>query len=61
VEKKDAVYVGDTEVDLQTARNAGLDCAAVGWGFRTEEELRAAGASRVFFSAEELLDWLLGD
>lgn len=59
VEKRDAVYVGDTEVDLQTARNAGLDCAAVGWGFRTEEELREAGAARVFHSAEELLAWLL--
>ena len=60
VEKKDAVYVGDTEVDLQTARNAGLDSAAVGWGFRTEEELHSAGASRIFQSAEELLAWLNG-
>ena len=61
VEKKDAVYIGDTEVDLQTARNAGLDSAAVGWGFRSEEELFKAGASRVFHSAEELLAWLNGE
>ena len=32
----DAIYLGDSEVDLQTARNSGLPCATVGWGFRTE-------------------------
>ena len=58
---KDAVYVGDTEVDLQTAENAGLACAVVGWGFRTEDQLRAAGAERIFHSAEELGEWLLSD
>ena len=59
VEAKDAVYVGDTEVDLETAKNAGLDCAAVGWGFRTDEALKAAGAGRIFRSADELCAWLL--
>lgn len=59
VEKADAVYVGDTEVDLRTAENAGLACAAVGWGFRTEAELLDAGADRVFHSAGELQAWLL--
>jgi phosphoglycolate phosphatase len=59
VEKRDAVYVGDTEVDLRTAENAGLACAVVGWGFRTQEQLRKAGAERIFQSAEELRDWLL--
>ena len=61
VTPEDAVYVGDTEVDLQTAENAGLACAVVGWGFRTEDELRAAGAERIFHSAEELGEWLLSD
>jgi len=59
VEKRDAVYVGDTEVDLRTAENAGLACAVVGWGFRTEEQLHEAGARRIFRSAEELQAWLL--
>ena len=59
VEKRDAVYVGDTEVDIETAKNAGLDCAVVGWGFRTEEELHAAGAGRIFRTADELCRWLL--
>lgn len=57
--KSDAVYVGDTEVDLRTAANAGLACAVVGWGFRTVEQLFAAGAERIFHSAEELQAWLL--
>jgi phosphoglycolate phosphatase len=59
VEKRDAVYVGDTEVDLRTAENAGLACAVVGWGFRTVEQLYEAGAEHIFQSAEELRGWLL--
>ncbi len=40
-EKEEAVYVGDSEVDLQTARAAGLRCVLVSWGFRDEAFLRA--------------------
>ena len=54
LEKDECVYVGDTEVDLATARNAGLACIAVSWGFRSEEQLLAAGADRIAHSAEEL-------
>lgn len=39
-----AVYVGDSEVDIQTAENASLPCVSVTWGFRTAEQLKAAGA-----------------
>lgn len=35
------IYVGDSEVDLETAQNAGLPCALVTWGFRDEDFLRA--------------------
>ena len=59
LKKEAAIYVGDTEVDIQTAKNAGLPCAVVGWGFRTEEELCACGAERIFRTADELKDWLL--
>lgn len=51
---EDCVYVGDTEVDLATARNAGMDCLIVGWGFRSEQQLREAGAVRIAYTAEEL-------
>ena len=56
--KEDCVYVGDTEVDLATARNAGMDVIAVSWGFRSEEELLAAGAARIAHSARELGEML---
>ena len=42
--KTDCVYVGDSEVDLLTASNTGIDCICVTWGFRTMAELEAAGA-----------------
>lgn len=42
---KTTVYVGDSEVDMATAANAGLPCISVTWGFRSEEELKAAGAT----------------
>ena len=39
-----AVYVGDSEVDLQTAANVPMTCISVTWGFRTRDQLLAAGA-----------------
>ena len=38
------VYVGDSEVDIETAANAGVDCISCTWGFRTREQLIASGA-----------------
>ena len=40
-----AVYVGDSEVDAVTAKNAGVPCISVLWGFRTEAEIREHGGS----------------
>ena len=37
------IYVGDSQVDIDTARNAGLPCLCVTWGFRSREELQAHG------------------
>lgn len=39
VYKRDALYVGDSAVDIQTAKNAGLEMAWVSWGFRTRAEI----------------------
>lgn len=39
------IYVGDSDVDLATARNAGVPCISVLWGFRTKEDLLTAGAT----------------
>ncbi len=54
VDVGDAVYIGDSEVDLQTARNAGMDCIAVSWGFRSAERLRAEGAKVIIAAPHEL-------
>ncbi len=44
VPKERAVYVGDSEVDIATAANAGIPCITVAWGFRTRQEQIEAGA-----------------
>lgn len=44
VSPEEAVYIGDSEVDVRTAANAGMDCISVCWGFRDVSTLRAAGA-----------------
>ena len=54
----DAVYVGDTEVDMQTAENAGLDCICVAWGYRTKQELVKLKAPAIAESTDELLAML---
>ena len=50
------IYVGDSDVDVKTAHNAGVHLCAVSWGFRSEEVLREAGAEFITDSAEALLD-----
>ena len=61
VTKAEAVYVGDSEVDVITARNTGMDCLSVAWGFRSEEILRAAGATTILRTPQELQTAVLGD
>lgn len=55
-----ALYVGDSNVDVQTGHNAGIKVAGVTWGFRGREELEQAGADYVVDSAEELQNLILG-
>lgn len=50
-----AVYVGDSDVDIQTAANAGMDCISVSWGFRDTQFLNAHGAAKIIDSPQELL------
>ena len=57
---EDAICIGDSEVDIQTAENAGLPCLCVGWGFRSEAELQAAGAERVFQTTNDLYKAIKG-
>lgn len=59
VEKKDAVYIGDSDVDLATAQNSGLKMITVLWGFRDRDVLEKAGAEFFADTAAELEDMLL--
>ena len=49
-----AVHVGDSEVDVETAKNAGIPCVAVTWGFRDLDVLEDAGAECFAADANEL-------
>ena len=55
VARDEAVYVGDSEVDLETAKNSGLKCIAVTWGFRDRDFLFERGAKNVADVPSELL------
>jgi phosphoglycolate phosphatase len=54
----DVLFVGDSDVDVQTAHNAGMACAGVAWGFRGEAELRSAGAECIATRPADLLGWI---
>lgn len=55
VEAADCVYVGDSEVDVQTANNAGLDCIAVTWGYRDPDVLKMNSPKYMIEKPEEIL------
>ena len=57
--KDQALYVGDSEVDIETAQNAGIPCISVDWGFRNRKFLEHHGAPCIVSSAEELLEKIL--
>lgn len=53
-EKEECLYVGDSEVDVRTGRNAQVRTVGVAWGFRSREDLALAGAETIIDSPEEL-------
>lgn len=57
-ESKNTLYVGDTEVDIQTAKNAGLIPISVSWGFRPEKDLLANGAEHIIHHPKEILEFI---
>lgn len=56
VGKEGAVYVGDSDVDIQTARNSGLPCISVLWGFRDKDFLKENGATTFAVAPSDILD-----
>ena len=57
-EKETSLYVGDSEVDIATAKNAGMDCLSVSWGFRTKEYLNSCGAKVIVDEPEGIAEFL---
>lgn len=55
-DKTKCIYIGDSEVDVQTAHNAGLPCVGVTWGNRDLAELEAAGAEYIASSPKEIVE-----
>jgi len=53
--KERCCYIGDSEVDIETAKNTGIDCISVTWGFRTADELRENGALMLADNINEVL------
>ena len=58
VTKEECIYVGDSDVDMKTAQNAGVKSIGVAWGFRGEEELKSAGADYIIRTPQELVNLL---
>ena len=52
---QECLYVGDSEVDMETAKNAGIPCISVAWGFRDRSFLESLGASVIVDAPEEIL------
>lgn len=57
--KSEAVYIGDSDVDFETAKNAELPCISVLWGFRDEEFLREKGATLFVRDPAEIYDIIM--
>ena len=56
--RENAIYVGDSDVDVMTAKNSGLPFVGVTWGFRDEAFLRKMGAESLIHEPKQLLDFL---
>jgi phosphoglycolate phosphatase len=60
VDASEALFVGDSDVDVHTAHNALLPCAGVTWGFRSREVLIQAGADMLIDTPNQILTLALG-
>ena len=56
VSKEESVFIGDSETDILTAKNAGITCISVTWGFRDRDVLTEVGAEMFVDTADELIE-----
>ena len=57
--QRDTLFVGDSNVDIRTAKNGGLTSCGVLWGFRTRRELEEEGADYIVDTAQALVELIL--
>lgn len=57
-QQNNSIYVGDSEVDIKTAENAGIPCISVLWGFRSKEELKKAGGKLFAAHPKDILEFI---
>lgn len=55
----ECIYIGDSEVDVQTSHNAGVKCIGVTWGFRDREELVEAGAELIMENCDDIFQFIV--
>jgi len=55
----ETIFAGDSEIDIETARNSGCYPLGVSWGFRSRAALQSAGAARIIDRPEELLEMII--
>lgn len=60
IEPSRTLYIGDGDSDIKTAKNAGIDCAWVSWGFRKREELGDLEVPHAFGTIQDLKDFIFG-
>lgn len=58
-EKHNTVYIGDSEIDIETSLNVGVDCISVDWGFKTKEFLKEHNAQTIVSTSEELYNEII--
>ncbi len=61
VSKSDCIYIGDSNVDIMTAKNSGVQCIGVSWGFRNKEELAKEGADYLADNTIELRNIIMNN
>lgn len=59
IDRSRAVYIGDSEVDIETAKNSGMDCISVLWGFRSLDYLRRFGLTQAAVTPQEITELIL--
>lgn len=58
VEPENCIYIGDSEVDIQTANNAGIPCLSVVWGYKDIDFLYENGAQTIIYAPSDILELL---